>query len=119
LAPGLKTIEDATLIRQRILSAFECAEREPDGSRRREWLTFVIVGAGPTGVELAGALSEVAHHALKLDFRAIAPRVTRILLVEAGPKPVAMFPVNLTEAAKHDLKRLQVELLTDTRLVDV
>jgi NADH dehydrogenase len=118
-APGLKSIEDATLIRQRILSAFEKAECEPDRRRHGEWLTFVIVGGGPTGVELAGALSEVAHHALKHDFRSIHPEEARILLIEAGSRPLSMYPEYLSQCATGDLARLKVELLVDTRVIDV
>ena len=81
-APGLKTIEDATEIRSRILLAFEKAEREPDADARRAWLTFVVVGAGPTGVELAGALGEIANDTLRHDFRHIDPSEARIILIE-------------------------------------
>src|SRR6202167_5300619 len=82
-APGLKTVEDATDMRRRILLAFEAAEREPDPAKLRAWMTFVVVGAGPTGVELAGALGEIAHDTLKHDFRDIDPSEANILLVEA------------------------------------
>src|SRR6476660_2526739 len=82
-APGLKTIDDATEIRRRILIAFEAAEREADPDRRRAWMTFVLVGGGPTGVELAGALGEIAHDTLRRDFRSIEPDETRIMLLEA------------------------------------
>jgi NADH dehydrogenase len=85
-APGLKTIEDATEIRRRVLLAFETAEREPDVRRRAAWLRFVVVGAGPTGVELAGALGEIANDTLRHDFRAIRPAEAEILLVEAGAR---------------------------------
>src|SRR5512134_1625250 len=83
IAPGLKTVEDATEIRRRILIAFEAAEREADPALRRAWMTFVIVGGGPTGVELAGALGEIAHDTLRRDFRSIRPGETKIILVEA------------------------------------
>ncbi len=86
-APGLKTIDGATEIRSRILGAFEAAEREPDPAKRAVWMTFVIVGAGPTGVELAGALSEIAYHAMKHDFRHINPNDAQIILIEGGHKP--------------------------------
>ena len=86
LAPGLKTIEDATAIRSRLLAAFEYAERELDAAKRRAWLTFVIAGAGPTGVELAGALGEIANDTLRHDFRHINPAEAQILLVEGEPR---------------------------------
>src|SRR5208337_2404787 len=82
VAPGLKSIEDATAMRHKILYAFEAAERESDPGRRRAWLTFVIVGAGPTGVELAGALAEIAHDTVRHDFRSIHPQDARIFLLE-------------------------------------
>jgi NADH dehydrogenase len=109
-AAGLKTIEDAIEIRRRVLIAFERAEREADPERQSEWLTFVIVGGGPTGVELAGALAEVAHHALARDFRAIDPRRARILLLEGGPRILPPFPPELSEKALEQLKRLGVEV---------
>src|SRR6478735_83941 len=92
VAPGLKTIEDATEIRRRILIAFEAAEREADPDRRRAWMTFVLVGGGPTGVELAGALGEIARQSLKHDFRSIHPEDTRIILVEAMDRVLPPFP---------------------------
>ena len=119
LAPGLKTIEDATEIRQRVLSAFEQAERTLDPEERKALLSFVIVGAGPTGVELAGALSEVARHTLKHEFRSIDPTEAQILLVEAGPKPLGMYPEKLVEATKRDLARLHVTLLTDAKVSNI
>lgn len=85
-APGLKSIEDALEIRRRVFVAYEAAERETDPGRRRDWMTFVIIGAGPTGVELAGALAEISRHALDRDFRNIDPRRARIVLVEALPR---------------------------------
>jgi NADH dehydrogenase len=109
-AAGLKTIEDAIEIRRRMLLAFERAEREPDPERQRDWLTFVIVGGGPTGVELAGALAEVAHHALARDFRAIDPTRSRILLIEGGPRILPPFPPELSEKALEQLKGLGVEV---------
>lgn len=119
LAPGLKTIEDATEIRARILTAFEAAERESDPARRREWLNFVIVGAGPTGLELAGALAEIAAHSLKHDFRAIDPEEARILLVEAGPRVLAAYPPDLSAQAADALRKLGVEVRTGTLVTDV
>jgi NADH dehydrogenase len=85
-APGLKTIEDALEIRRRVLQAYETAEREPDEALRREWMTFVIVGAGPTGVEMAGALAEISRHGLSREFRRIDPKSARIILVEGAPR---------------------------------
>lgn len=119
LAPGLKTIEDATEIRARILTAFEAAERENDPVRRREWLNFVIVGAGPTGLELAGALAEIAAHSLKHDFRAIDPEEARILLVEAGPRVLAAYPPDLSSQAADALRKLGVEVRTGTLVTEV
>ena len=109
-APGLKSIADATSIRQRILIAFEKAEVESDPARRRDLLTFVIVGGGPTGVELAGAIGELAHTALASDFRHISARMARILLVEAGPRILAAFPEDLARGARKALGRLGVEV---------
>jgi NADH dehydrogenase FAD-containing subunit len=92
VAPGLKKIDDATLIRQRVLLAFERAELEPDALERRGLLTFVVVGGGPTGVEMAGAIAELARHALAADFRRIDTRAARVLLIEAGPRLLPAFP---------------------------
>ncbi len=111
-APGLKTIEDALEIRRRILLAYEAAEREADPERRREWLTFAIVGGGPTGVELAGALAEIARHVLTRDFRRIDPRSSRILLIEAGPRILPTFAPELSARAARKLAELRVEVLT-------
>ena len=94
VAPGLKTIDDATGIRRRILSAFEQAEQTSDPEARRRFLTFVVIGAGPTGVEMAGAIAELAHVALRHDFRTIDPRDARIVLVEAGPRVLAGLPAD-------------------------
>ena len=116
-APGLKTVEDATRMRSRILEGFERAEREPDEAKRRAWLTFVIVGGGPTGVELAGAVGELARHTLRRDFRNIRPEESRVLLVEGGPRLLAAFPEKLSGAARRSLERLGVEVLCNT-LVD-
>jgi len=111
-APGLKTIEDATAIRSRILQAFESAEREPDSEERRAWLTFVIVGAGPTGVELAGALGEIANDTLRHDFRSINPAEANILLLEGGERVLPSFPVDLSRIAERDLVKLGVRSRT-------
>jgi NADH:ubiquinone reductase (H+-translocating) len=113
-APGLKTLEDALEMRRRVLLAFERAEREPDFVRRRALLTFVIVGGGPTGVELAGALAEIARRSLAKDFRHFDPSSSRILLIEAGPVVLPPFPAPLRDAARRDLERLGVEVRTNT-----
>ncbi len=110
LAPGLKSIDDATQIRRRVLLAFERAEMADDEAARRRLLTFVLIGAGPTGVEMAGALAELAHAALAADFRRIDPHATRILLVEAGPRILAGFPDRLARFAARSLARMGVEL---------
>lgn len=109
-APGLKTLEDAVAIRRRILMAFERAEREKDPVRQRELLTFVLVGGGPTGVELAGTLAEIARQTLRDEFRSIDPAVARIVLVEAGPTILPTFPGRLRDAARESLRRLGVEV---------
>jgi NADH:ubiquinone reductase (H+-translocating) len=109
-APGLKEIDDATRLRQRILVAFERAEIEEDAVRRRALLTFVVVGGGPTGVEMAGAIVELARKALAADFRTIDPRCARILLVEAGDRLLQPFHPNLSEAARRSLIRLGVDV---------
>ncbi len=110
-APGLKSIEDALAVRRRILLAFEAAEREADPAKRQAWLTFVVVGGGPTGVELAGALAEIARHVLARDFRHIDPRSARILLVEAGPRILAAYPPALSTKAVRQLARLGAVVL--------
>ena len=112
-APGLKTLDDALHIRRRILSAFERAEAEPDPEARRALLTFAIVGGGPTGVELAGTLAEIARHTLKREFRRIDPREARVLLLEAGPRVLASFPESLSAKARRQLERLGVEVIVD------
>ena len=109
-APGLKTIEDATLIRRRILLAFERAEREPDPARRTALLTFVVVGGGPTGVELAGTIAELARVTLKREFRKIDPGTARILLIEAGKRVLAGYPDDLSDYARTSLEKLGVEI---------
>jgi NADH:ubiquinone reductase (H+-translocating) len=113
-APGLKTIEDALEIRRRVLLAFERAERESDAVRRDALLTFVLVGGGPTGVELAGAMAEIAHQSLAKDFRHIDPTSSKILLLEGGPTVLSTFPEPLRAAARHDLERLGVDVRTNT-----
>jgi len=114
LAPGLKSVDDATLIRRRLLLAFEQAESIPDPAIQRRLLTFVLVGAGPTGVEMAGALAELAHATLSRDFRHINPQTAHILLVEAGPRMLSGFPDKLTDFAQRTLERMGVEVLLDT-----
>jgi NADH:ubiquinone reductase (H+-translocating) len=109
-APGLKTIDDATYIRRRILLAFEKAETEPDASERARLLNFVVIGGGPTGVEMAGAIAELANRALAADFRSIDPRAARIILVEAAPRLLTPFDPSLSEAAKKSLEQLGVEV---------
>ncbi|MGH7404760.1 MAG: NAD(P)/FAD-dependent oxidoreductase, partial [Candidatus Methylomirabilales bacterium] len=119
LAPGLKTIEDATEIRRRILLAFEAAEREADPDRLRAWLTFVIVGGGPTGVELAGAVGEIARHTLTRDFRAINPADARIVLVEGMDRVLPPYPPTLSARAEAALKRLGVTVRTGAMVTDI
>lgn len=111
-APGLKTIDDATEIRRRFLLAFEAAERESDPAARRRLLTFVIVGGGPTGVELAGAMAEIAHKALPREFKAIDPATARVLLLEGGPRVLPTYPEELSEKAKRQLEKLGAEVRT-------
>ena len=109
-APGLKTLDDALHIRRRILSAFERAEAEDDPAVRRALLTFAIIGGGPTGVELAGTLVEIARHTLRHEFRRIEPGDARVLLLEAGPRVLATFPESLSARASRQLERLGVEV---------
>ena len=111
-APGLKTVDDAREIRERVLLAFEAAERESDPERQREWLTFVIIGAGPTGVELAGALAFMTRHSLPKDFRRIDTSQARILLLEGLPRVLSVYPEELSERARRDLEKLGVEVRT-------
>src|SRR5262249_11549470 len=108
--PGLKTIDDATCIRRRILLAFELAETEPDADERRRLLNFVVVGGGPTGVEMAGSIAELANRALASDFRVIDSRCARIFLVEAGPRLLTSFDPLLSEKARRSLERIGVEV---------
>jgi NADH dehydrogenase len=118
-APGLKSIEEATEIRHKILYAFEAAEREHDPEKRREWLTFVIVGAGPTGVELAGALAEIAHDTLRHDFRSIHPQDARIFLLEGGPRILPTYPEDLSAKASAALIKLKVTPQTGVLVTDI
>lgn len=119
LAPGLKNIEDAVEIRSRILRAFESAELEKDEGKVREWLTFVIVGAGPTGVELAGALAETARKTLREDFRSIRPEQARIFLVSSKEHVLPTYPAGLSVRAEEDLARLGVSIKRNVRVTEV
>lgn len=119
LAPGLKTLEDALNIRRRVLFAFEEAERTPDRAAQRRLLTFVVVGGGPTGVELAGALAEISRHALANDFRAIDPESARIILVEGGPHVLPTYPEPLSMFARRALERLGVAVWTGSLVTDI
>src|ERR1700691_5235453 len=118
-APGLKTVEDATDMRRRILLAFETAERETDPEKRRAMMTFVIVGGGPTGAELAGALAEIAKDTLKRDFRHIDPSSARIFLVEGGERLLPSYPPQLSEAAKKMIERLGVIVQLNAMVTNV
>lgn len=111
-APGLKTLDDAFLIRRRVLSAFERAEGASSDVERNAWLTFAVIGAGPTGVELAGTLAEIARHTLVNDFRHIDPRKARVLLIEAGPRVLATYTEDLSEKARKQLVKLGVDVRT-------
>jgi NADH dehydrogenase len=119
LAPGLKSLEDAVEIRQRVLLAFERAERERDTVRRHAYLTFVIIGGGPTGVETAGAVAELRRYALRRDFRHIDPTEATVMLLEGGPRLLPSYPPGLSDKAKQELRRLGVEVRTDTMVTDV
>jgi NADH dehydrogenase len=119
LAPGLKSLEDALEIRRRVLLAFEHAERETDPIRRHAYLTFVIVGGGPTGVEMAGAVAEIRRYALRRDFRHIDPGEATVMLLEGGPRLLPSYPENLSAQAKHKLRRLGVEVRTETMVTDI
>jgi NADH dehydrogenase len=118
-APGLKTLDDALHIRRRILTAFERAEAESDPAARAAWLTFCVVGGGPTGVELAGTLAEIARHTLRREFRRIDPGDARVLLLEAGPRVLATFPESLSARARRQLARLGVEVRTGRPVEDI
>jgi NADH:ubiquinone reductase (H+-translocating) len=119
LAPGLKTIEDALEIRRRVLLAFELAERRAAAGESGDPLNFVVVGAGPTGVELAGTLAEICRHALAHDFRAIDPRRARIHLIEGGPNVLPAYPEDLSRSALEQLQHLGVEVLTSTMVTKI
>ncbi len=118
-APGLKDLDDAVEIRRRVLMAFEAAEKEPDAERRRELMTFVVVGGGPTGAELAGAIAELARFVLARDFRSIHPEAAEILLLEAGPKILPSFAPDLSESAHRQLTNLGVKVRTDAHVTNI
>ncbi|OGA76322.1 MAG: pyridine nucleotide-disulfide oxidoreductase [Betaproteobacteria bacterium RIFCSPLOWO2_12_FULL_65_14] len=118
-APGLKTLDDAFEIRSRILLAFEHAEREPDAAKRAGWLTFVVVGGGATGVELAGTLAEIARHTLRGEFRRFDPRNARIVLVEGSERVLPPYPADLSEKARLQLERLGVTVWLGKRVTGV
>jgi len=118
-APGLKNLPQATEIRRRVLEAFEVAERQTNQEERRRQLTFIVIGGGPTGVELAGAIGEMSRYTLARDFRSIDPRQTRVILVEAGPRILASFDDKLAARAMRDLESLGVQVWTGARVTDV
>ncbi|MBI5707105.1 MAG: NAD(P)/FAD-dependent oxidoreductase [Armatimonadetes bacterium] len=118
-APGLKTLDDATAMRSRILLAFEQAESEPDPAERAGWLTFVVVGGGPTGVELAGSLSEIAFRSLGREFSNVQPENAKVLLIEAGERLLPHFPPDLSAATQRSLERMGVEVRTGVKVEDV
>src|SRR3954451_23052981 len=118
-APGLKTLEDATTLRRHILVAFERAERETDPAKRAARLTFVIVGAGPTGVELAGTIAEMAHDTLPADFRNIDTNKARVVLIEAGPRVLAGFPDDLSAYAQASLEKIGVEVVLGQAVTEI
>ncbi len=119
VAPGIKTVDDATRLRSKILLAFERAEGETDAARREALLTFVIVGGGPTGVEMAGAIAELARRSIVADFRSIMPESSRIVLVEAGPRLLPSFPASLSEEAKTSLEKMGVEVRLGQAVTDI
>ena len=118
-APGLKSLEDALLIRRRLLLAFERAERETDPARRAEWLTFVVIGGGPTGVELAGTLVEIARYTLRREFRRMDPGEARVILLEGLDRVLPPYPPELSQKAREQLERLGVEVRTGTMVTGV
>ena len=119
LAPGLKSIPDALEIRRRFLTAFEEAEKATDPAERDAWMTFAIIGGGPTGCELAGVLPEIAHKSLRSDFRNIDTKKTRVILIENSPRPLNVFPEDLAARAMRDLEKLGVEILTEVKATEI
>lgn len=119
LAPGIKTLDDGLVVRNMVLSAFEAAERESDPQKRKALLTFVLVGGGPTGVELAGAIADLAHQTMKKDFRHIHPSAARIILVEGKPRVMPQFPSSLTKKASKKLKAMGVEIHSGVHVTEV
>jgi NADH:ubiquinone reductase (H+-translocating) len=119
VAPGLKSIEDAVEIRQRVLLSFELAEREPDAARRAQLLSFVVIGGGPTGVELAGALAELSKFVLERDFRHIDPSDAKVRLIEGGPRILPSFPEDLAESAVSQLRELGVDVRTGVKVTAI
>lgn len=118
-APGLKTIEQATEIRRRVLLSFELAEKEKDEQKRKQYLTFVVVGGGPTGVEMAGAISEMARNTLYKDYKNANLKKTRVVLIEAGPRILSAFPKKLSDKAKNDLEDMGVEVFLNQRASNI
>lgn len=118
-APGLKSLSDATKIRSRVLISFERAETADTDADRKRLLTFIVIGGGPTGVEMAGAIAEIARHALRYDFRHIDPRSARILLIEGGPRILPTFPEDLSAYAQRSLEKMGVEVMTSSMVTDV
>lgn len=118
-APGLKTLDDALAIRRRLLLAFERAEAEPDPAARAAWLSFAVIGGGPTGVELAGTLAEIARHTLRKEFRRIDPAAAKVRLIEAGPRVLSAYPESLSAKARRALERLGVEVVVGTPVSDI
>src|SRR6202051_2951239 len=119
LAPGLKSLEDAVELRRRILLAFEYAEKTTDEAARRAAMNFVIIGGGPTGVEMAGAIAEISRHTLARDFRHINPSEARVILIEGEPRLLAPYPPDLSERARQQLADLGVEVRTSTRATNL
>ncbi|WP_310473860.1 NAD(P)/FAD-dependent oxidoreductase [Sandarakinorhabdus sp.] len=118
-APGLKTIDDATAVRRKVLLALERAETETDPDRRRALLTFVVIGGGPTGVEMAGAIAELAHQSVSRDFRSITPHCSRVILVDAGPRLLTAFPDALSAAARDAIEQLGVEVRLNAPVTNI
>jgi NADH dehydrogenase len=119
VAPGLKSVEDATEIRRRVFLAYEAAEREADPEKQRAWLTFAVVGGGPTGVELAGALGEIGLHTLAHDFRTIDPTRVHVLLLEGGPRVLSAYPEKISEVARQSLEKRRVEVRLNTLVSEI